>query len=226
MPAKPAKREASGLPVAFDPDLDRLGRQLIAFIEEGGRSVEIRRELTPDEKTGIQTRAAALEACLAPYAETDLEAIDSALAALFSGFRSMRQTGADVVATVTITRAVLRNFPAWAIEEACLKIARGDAGLDLRYPPNDAQIADVVRDVMKRRKSALDDAKLLLEAKVVAPAPRVERFALPQREPQAESHEFGPLSPERAAILKADLEGRRRRNEGRQMSQNEAAEQG
>ena len=85
----------------------------------------------------------------------------------------------DVEATLTIAAGVLRDFPAWGIERACLKIARHEVGLDARYAPNDGQIADVVREVLRPYRQALEQASGLLagsvEAGAAIPPPRSQR---------------------------------------------------
>jgi len=85
---------------------------------------------------------------------------------MFSGFRFMRQQGDDVEATLEITLAALREFPLWAIEQACLKIARGKAGLDRRYSPNDAEIVAVVADIVAVHVANLQEVRGLLGARV------------------------------------------------------------
>jgi hypothetical protein len=59
---------------------------------------------------------------------------------------------------------VLREFPLWAIEQACLEIARGKAGLDRRFAPNDAEIAAVVADIVAIHRIHLKDVRGLIRA--------------------------------------------------------------
>jgi hypothetical protein len=157
------KRDSDGLPVSFDPEIDPLASRLVIWRPTTG-PVELSRALTDVETSAVAARATALELALMPHDQDEREAVESALAAMFSGFRQMRQTGESVEATVAIARMVLREFPAWAIQEACLKIARGQAGIDRRWPPNDAQLCELVSSLLFRRKRALDDARLLLSA--------------------------------------------------------------
>ena len=195
------------MPVAFDRGLDLLKRKLIVWSPSDGSTAELCRALTPDERSNLQARADALEGALAPHSEDDRERINSALTAMFAGFRQMRQSGDDMEATITITRAVLRDFPPWAIEQACLKIARHEiAGLDPCWPPSDAQIVEAVKATVKLRKQALDDARLVLSA--------IERQERVPRSGSAPRAQLPPeISPERLRAVLADCEARRLRKE-------------
>lgn len=129
---------------------------------------------------------------------------------MFSGFRSMRQTGESVEATITITLAVLREFPAWAIKQACVGIAQGQfSDLDPNWPPNDAQIHAAANDLIAYSKRRLEQTERLIEAKVV------ERVPLKSRERDAA--DWKTYAPEgdgkHAQRIAADLEKRKARNE-------------
>ena len=127
----------------------------------------MRRGMRADERAAVEVRGAALALALRPFAEADDgSAVMASIGAMFSGFRSMRQQGDDIEATVRITMAVLREFPAWAINQTCLKIARHETKHDPRFAPNDAELADQVRAVLKPYREALDAARALLGSAV------------------------------------------------------------
>lgn len=157
-----AKTDSNGVPVVFDKDVDHLDR-LICWTGDD-RSVDLVRELTAEERSALKARKAALEACLSPHGESDrdVKAVKAALAAMFSGFRSMRQTGQSVDDTIEITRNILREFPAWAISIVCLSVARGDSRLDRHWPPSDAELCDLCRAAVCPRQRQLENARRLL----------------------------------------------------------------
>jgi hypothetical protein len=168
MLARPAKKTAEGLPVKFDRDTDfEIPRRLFSAFKPNVGPRELRREMRPDERAAIEARAAALELALRPFDPQDERAtVTASIAAMFGGFRAMRQQGDDVESIATVTRAVLREFPAWAIAEACLRIARHETKIDPRFAPNDSEIIDVVRNVVSQYRDNLEQAKALLEAPV------------------------------------------------------------
>lgn len=198
----PGVRGADGSARARDPDADGL-TSLVVWREHGGRAT-IARALTPGERSKLEVRVAALEGALTPFDEADYAAVESAIGAMFSGFRSMRQTNADMEATVLVTRHALRKFPAWAVQEACEMIASHETSLDPHWPPSDGEIADVVRAVVRSRDAALAKAKEVLGAVVDAPAQRPA--------PPARQLPPPPLDGARAEALRADLEARKVRN--------------
>jgi hypothetical protein len=135
---------------------------------------EIVRTLNAGERAILQRRAYALECGLMPYAGGDRDGIKASLLAMFSGFRSLRQEGEDIIATAEITCIVLRDFPAWAIEQACLRIARHESGIEEidsspKWAPSDVLVYDAVKAVVVPYRKALDSAQSLLSAPVEQP---------------------------------------------------------
>jgi hypothetical protein len=113
---------------------------------------------------------------------------------------------------------VLREFPAWAIAQACRKIVCGETKLDRRFPPNDSEIFDVVAGVVRLYGENLRQAKALLDAPVDEPPPRAPSGLLapispwPKKAPQQPQLE--PMSKWRRDALMADLIARRARQFG------------
>lgn len=133
----------------------------------GPRGVrETVRALTSDERVLVQNRATELSESLLPFVRNEEMIVNSTIAAMLSGFRSMRQQGDDVEATVDVLRSVLREFPSWAILDGCMKIAQKKAGLDPAWPPNDSQVYGVVSDIVQYFRERLRAAESLLAAHV------------------------------------------------------------
>lgn len=128
------------------------------------------RELSASERSQIEARRNVLEAGLRPFGASEKPDLEAALGAMFSGFR-MRQQGKAVTATIEITLAVLREFPAWAISEACLQIARGGSDLDDHWPPTDAEIYGVCEDLVMDWRRAQRTTIELLRAEVASREP-------------------------------------------------------
>lgn len=176
-PRPPAERDETGLAVGFsrECDIDLPRRLYTSWIPKTG-SRAIVRALTEVERIKLEGRAIALDEALQPFDRDETAAVEAELAAMFSGFRAMRQQGDDAAATVEVTRHVLREFPLWAIAKTCLMIARNEAEidgkpLDRRFTPNDTEIYAVAAGVVKLRRDALATVKALLVAPVEPPPP-------------------------------------------------------
>ena len=111
---------------------------------------ELKRALTADERGLLERRKADLIEGMRPYLpSSDRDEFNSILGGLLGGYRSMRHEGEDVEAVLAVLQHVLRDFPLWAISEGCRRIVMNEAGLDPRWPPNDAQIHAVVKAVVE-----------------------------------------------------------------------------
>lgn len=144
----------------------------------GKRSIV--REFTDAERAAVQRRHTELSQGLEPYLPQQRDRIRAPLHAMLGGFRSLRESGEDAETAVEVLLAVLRDFPAWAIEEACMRIARRDIDidppLDRRWAPSDSQIYAVVTAIVQPFRKALATAQALLDAPVaLPPAPRPSR---------------------------------------------------
>lgn len=83
----------------------------------------------------------------------------------------MRQEGEAAESIVMVTASVLREFPVWAIEKGCMRIAQSHAGLDPRYPPNDTQVYMAVQSIVQEFRDTLKTVEALLQAPVEKPLP-------------------------------------------------------
>jgi hypothetical protein len=138
-----------------------------AWVPTSGKR-EIVRALTCFERTALTQRAGELQAGLAPYAASERSAVKAGLLGMFSGFRNMRLLGADLEATVEILLRVLREFPLWAIRRGCLRIAQCKAGLDGKWPPNDAEVYAVVAEEVRFYRAILASVEALLDTPIEA----------------------------------------------------------
>jgi hypothetical protein len=105
--------------------------------------------------------------------------VEAEIAAMFSGFRTMCQQGEDAEPLVEVTKRVLREFPLWAIAQGCLRMAKGKAGLDRRYAPNDTEVFPVVEEIVRPYRRRLETVKALLAAPVEDTGPEAPK---PSRE--------------------------------------------
>lgn len=121
---------------------------------------------------------------------------------MFGGFRSMRQEGDAAEGIVMVTASVLREFPVWAIEKACIRIARNQAGLDPRYPPHDTQVYMVVAEVVREFRETLKTVEALLFAPVEKPLP------LPHPKPRSAEYQPLPVGADPNAPLQMPPDGK------------------
>lgn len=192
-------------------------RRLFSPVKIDHRPHAIVRELTPAERTNLTNRATELRAALWGYVPGERDDVEASIAAMFGGFRSMRQEGAAAEGLVAITAAVLRDFPAWAIARGCMKVSRNEAGLDPRWPPNDTEIYGVVAAVVQEYRKTLD----IVEGLLAAPVEVRETLSAPTiapndvqptgAEPNAPLFERHPADGRHAARVAADIAARKNR---------------
>ena len=172
---------------------------------DGGKW-EIGRPLTDVERRALETREAALTHALTPFPHEQKEAVNAVIGAMYSGFRSMRDSGDDIEMRLLVITNVLRDFPYWAIELGCLAIVqRRVQDIDRRFAPNDAQLYDVVDNIVRYYRANLRTIRGILDA--VAPPPR------PSRPPREALPPPPAWTAERAAAIAKDLEERRAHNQ-------------
>lgn len=173
------------------------------------------RALTEDEHSIVARRARELDEGLKPFQEGEKDRVRAALHAMLGGFRSLKARDENAEASVEVLLCVLRDFPAWAIDAAAMRIAKREAGLDPRWPPNDAEIHAVVSAVVEPYIGVRDRLQSLLAAPVEKPQP-IER---PQ--PQHDWHVFKWRQYQfvgdgkHAARVLAELAERKARNDQR-----------
>lgn len=129
----------------------------------------LRRALTERERSAVGYRAETLRGGLHRFVAKDTNVVRAVLHGMLGGFRSLRQQDDNAEMSVNVLLCVLREFPAWAIEEACIRIATGQTDLNERWPPSDAQIHDLVASIAAPYQKLLEQADALLSAPVDAP---------------------------------------------------------
>ena len=150
---------------------------------------EIVRPLSDQERGRLQGRAIDLETALIPYGDEERRRLKGTVGVMFGGFRNMRQQGEDAESTVDVILAVLREFPAWAIEQACLSISRHEIRhLNPNFPPNDGQIHDIVAAIVAPYRGKLRAAVEVLNATIREP----KRFYCP---PSPQSGRMANMDP-------------------------------
>lgn len=128
---------------------------------------EVVRALRADEYTAIKKRVQELIDGMHPFTLAEVATVKASIAAMLGGYRAMRNlTEENAHGAVEILCAVLRDFPAWVIGEACKNISRNAADTSNKFAPNDAEIASVCREVMAPYVKALRQANDLLNAPV------------------------------------------------------------
>lgn len=158
-----------------------------AWIPDVGER-QIARPLRDDERTILIQRRNALELAMAPYVRPEQnDEVAAVISDMFSGYSSMRHSGEDAVGRVMCVMDLLREFPAWAIKQACASIHRNGfervqwidrdktTRIEKIWPPTDAEIVECVERTVRLRRQALKSACALLEAQVELPAPPIER---------------------------------------------------
>jgi hypothetical protein len=141
---------------------------------EAGKPRQLRRPLTDVEISALESRRIELVPAVQPYGERDVNRVTLALTDMFGGFPSMRQRDdTAVMARIDGARRVLEEFPAWAIEKACIFIqANGvwrDGAFDRQWPPSDAEIIQEVRQKFRLYSDQHQSAVALLAAVVEEP---------------------------------------------------------
>lgn len=162
-----------------EADIDLPRKLWENWIPANGKRAIVR-AFTDAERGCVQRRHAELTHGLEPFLPQQRDRIRAPVHAMLGGFRSLRESGEDAETAVEVLLAVLRDFPAWAIEEACIRIARRDIDidppLDRRWAPSDSQIYAVVSAIVQPFRKALATAQALLDAPVaLPPAPRPSR---------------------------------------------------
>lgn len=206
--AKLAKTDSDGLPIVYDRAIDlELPKKVFShWIPTVGPRAKIR-ELTAEERSSLEIRAASLEVCLTPFRKGDPD-VEAAIYGMFGGFRAMRARGEDALATLEVVTAILAEFPAWAIIKACLKIAK----TNLNWALNDGQIYAEVKEIVRLYKFHHDQAHALLDAPVEAPP---KPIPVGSRQTAAEPTEDPVRVPgdgKHFDRIKADLEARKARS--------------
>lgn len=126
----------------------------------------LRRPLLIHERRLMADRAQDLRRAVAAYTENEKDIVAAAVADMLQGFRSMRQTGDALVATVGSVLFAVEQLPPWAIVQGCEAIRQHRAGLKAEWAPNDTEIVAVCRRFVEPYALRLRNAEAVLKAPV------------------------------------------------------------
>jgi hypothetical protein len=134
-PLRPDRALSDALDTLLTDDVDREGRRTLAY--------------APDAKlrSRLQIRLYNLQAALTPARPADLA---RAVTDMMLGFGSARASEEDAEAVVTQYVRALEHLPLWAVEQACLRFARGRVTKSecpdwkRAYAPSTAQLCHIV----------------------------------------------------------------------------------
>jgi hypothetical protein len=163
------------LPKISNPLTDiEIPRSVWSTWREAGKPRQLRRALTSDEIRAIEARRDELAPFVGPFAGAEeTKRVSVALARMFGSFSQMRQTGEEAAAVVMATRELLEEFPAWAIEKACMSIRTNgvwrDGKFDRVWPPSESEIVADVRKEVRLYGDQHRSAVALLGATVEQP---------------------------------------------------------
>jgi hypothetical protein len=236
----------ANLPPIYDRLCDREipDRVLSAWTSSLGWSAvvtgirKLRRDFTTSERAQLGQRRFELLCAVHPFTNDQAEQVAESIHLVLGSFRTVRERGADAHDSMEVLRYLLRDEPAWAIEEGCERIADGKAsGFDFNYAPHNPAICHFIRSLVTPYRERLEAIETLLRAPVEAP-PSTERPTREQLEQQLgrpfdqnRSRETRPVRDwygdgKHAQRIGADLAARRARNDARLEQQQPEAELG
>jgi hypothetical protein len=133
-------------------------------------------EPTDSERQQIPALLSSLKQRLSA-APGDRQLIAAELAKLLAAFPAQAQSDAPASLRIEAYFEAVGDAPAWAVQQARLRIIRGEVGsLDTRFAPNPPQLAAVVRDLLSSLRNDLADLERL-SAAVVEHVPTPEERA-------------------------------------------------
>lgn len=153
---------------AADYDISKLWRDR----DEYGKPTTIARALTEGERATVERRRRELEIGCTPFTSADQDSAIEAMSLMFGGIKSLRHDDDEAAAAnLNGLRHILKTFPLWAIEQGCHDIHCGEAVLNgkvlgISWCPNDAEVYQFIKQIVKPYRKALDNVTALLSAPV------------------------------------------------------------
>jgi hypothetical protein len=165
-------------PDLIDTDCDvRIPISAWSPIKCNGEPRKLRRKLTTVERAKLEQRRDDLNRAMRPIGDDDRDYISAVIATMMASFNIQSEDERRVLAMLS----VVSDMPRFAIEQACMRIMRGEAdGIDKRWPPSSAILRDVAASIVAAYRKRIDDIDALLSADV-------EEQDQP-RAPQQQSH--------------------------------------
>lgn len=213
------------LPVPFDKEVDRDIRDRVVMFwntsgEFGPSNPILRRALTLDELTKLNTRGLHISQALAPLEDTCRDrSLQIEMAGMLGGFPSMQRHDKAAAAAIAYGYLhVVKECPPWAIVAACEQVRTSRAGLNPSYPPSEPEFREVVDGMIKPFSDRLYRINELLAAPIEPPAPeppskeRVEEIlgrAVPKA--RVDTRPPGAFTAAEHAAAERDLKKRKRK---------------
>lgn len=136
-----------------DPGIDNVTREivrrydaLVVWRPSGRGHAEARKIPDAGERAQLESRAAFLRRNVVPARESekDRRRMGAAIAALFAGYPSQRNTNPQDIVAVYVSQ--LQDLPVWAVERACRSVIRGHAeGVSLDFAPSVARLYQLAK---------------------------------------------------------------------------------
>lgn len=180
----------------------------------------LNRMLTDDERALLVRRQHMLEIAGTP-ATADESTFE--IQKMLSGFPSFRAGEAESAVIEVQYASVLRQFPVWAIRDACAEISSGrlvaDEVLSLNpaFPPSAEQVAIVTRREVRAMERELAEVQEVLAGRVEDAVPRPSRAEIEAKLGRQPAPRREPMTDQRCSNIAADLAIRRSRNEAREI---------
>jgi hypothetical protein len=139
--------------------LDSYEKQIV-WRPQGGGSVEANKIPDASERATLERRLSVLKSTMRPaaLAMADRERVGAAVAAMFAGYPSQRNS--DARATIATYVMELGGKPAWAVENACSAVRCGLVReLNPDFPPSAArlnQLADLELSSVKTERGKIE----------------------------------------------------------------------
>lgn len=143
---------------------------------EAGKARQLRRPLTERERFDVERRRDEVEPAVRPFnRHEDGDRVALALVEMYGGFPSMRGGEDEAMGRVDAAMNILAEWPAWAIQKACMAIRRngvwrkdrnGEFKFDRQWPPSEAELVDAVRTEARLYRDTYDRCVALLTATV------------------------------------------------------------
>jgi hypothetical protein len=165
--------ERSRVPAVYVREIDRdIADRVVSWYENGQELINptLRRTPTDNERAALMRRREELLVALAPPPTgRHGDRCATAIAEMMRGFRSMDKF--DLEPATAITAGYLqrvRDYPPWAVIEACELVGTKRAGLDPTWPPSEAAFCEVVRGIITPYRLRLQKTEALLKAQVAS----------------------------------------------------------
>lgn len=130
------------------------------------------KEISPDERRGMEARLLTLRQCLD---QRDRRATEAIIAAFLTSYGSSRGSETDAKIVVGTYASVLADIPPWAVAEAARAWTRGGYGaVASAFAPSAAQFYECAARIIRNYSREADDITALLGAKT-QPIPADER---------------------------------------------------